>query len=68
MVKGEDEGRKGGEGEGRRGTREEEGGKWEEEGRGGREGRRGDTDLLCYFIVLLNHFHWIAKLLPHIVH
>ena len=48
--------------EGRRGTREEEGGKWEE------EGRRGDTDLLCYFIVLLNHFHWIAKLLSHIVH
>ena len=38
------------------------------EGGGGREGRRGDTDLLCYFIVLLNHFHWIAKLLPHIVH
>ena len=36
--------------------------------RGGREGRRGDTDLLCYFIVLLNHFHWIAKLLSHIVH
>ena len=34
--------------------------------RGG--GRRGDTDLLCYFIVLLNHLHWIAKLLPHIVH